>query len=558
MTTVETGTLKSKEEIEAFLAEAEDIDSTNDEVKFKESYQKLEGFDSSIELLAFFDPLINTGVVTLHPWQIETSEEICSANGSAKHPYKYCLCASNGSGKDCYVIAPLSLWFILTKIRSRVIITSSSGVQLTNQTEAYISGLGEKINNWAILNIGESILKINKRHITCSLTGSEIILFATDEEGKAEGYHPLEPNSEMMIIVNEAKSVAPEIFRALRRCTGFNIWINVSTPGEPVGDFYNSFELWPNKRRVTYFDCPHLSPEEFESDRRELGEHSPLFRSKWLALFTFIGGRYVINQEKLELLRNKRNLIRNIGDTIRVGIDIALSNNGDESVIQYFRGNKHTKQSIFRNKDATILADNIEKDLINNKIEKSHEHIFADDGGVGRAVIDILRRKGWNIYRVLNQSSPKNKRSYRNRGAELWYKFNRLVEESAIILLEDNKLYSQLASRKYKESTAGIDKLTLQSKKEMISEGLPSPDRADAVILAFTDVKLEDFLDKFLEENNEVKNDSKKMTSEEIEELLIDHILIERKFKAKKASHFSLNSIMEKRKKGLLYATTST
>lgn len=466
-------------------------------------YETLDFLESSAELLAFFDPAINSGKTILYPWQLEISEQLCKAKPTGLHPYKFCLCAANGSGKDAFVIAPWSLWFILTKVRAQVIITSASGVQLSTQTEAYISGLAEKINGWwAAQTGGDTLLKVRKRHISCPRSGSRIILFATDEEAKAEGFHPLEANAEMAIIVNEAKSVIPEIFRALKRCTGFNYWLNVSTPGEPLGDFHYSWDNWPNRRKVTYYDClNHQSPEEFESDKKELGEHSHLFRSKWLAEFTFVGGRYVISQERLELLKANRKEIKIIGqsDIARIGLDIALSGNGDETVASVWKGNKQLAQILRKHQDATVLADSLDiafkTDLKLNPANDNYV-IFGDDGGVGRAVLDILRKKGWRIVRVLNQTTAKNKKLYKNRGAELWYKFARFIEQKLLVFVEDEKLEKQLASRKYKESSAGLDKLQLESKPDMKAAGFPSPDRADAAVLAFTDVSLDMLLDK--------------------------------------------------------------
>lgn len=493
----------------------------------------------SVQLLLLVDDSLRLGIpdangeiFSLHPWQVETNKDICYGrqreNGevvsekrpTSIHPYQYALCAANGSGKDAFVIAPIALWFIVTKIQSKVIITSASAGQLNTQTEKYIRNLAAKINVWAMKTMGFEIIEARRRHYTCTLTGSEIFLFATDEEEKAEGHHPTIPGAEMMLIVNEAKSVQPEIFEALNRCTGYNYWIDVSSPGEPIGHFHRHFTNWPNKRRVSYFDCPHHSKQLFDQDRVDYGEHSAYFRSKWLALFTFIGGRYVVSHEKLENLRrlNKQNFPKPIcqSEPIRVGIDIALSTNGDETVITFWRGNKQLAQKEFRIQDSTILAVALEQELQKQGIERSHGYIFADDGGVGRSVIDIMNRKGYRIRRVLNNSASRNKRAFKNKGAQTWYKFSRLIEEGVLIFKNpnDDKLFTQIASRKYKESDGGIDRMTLQSKKDMMSEGFPSPDRADACVLAFTDIDLSLFLDEG--EKALLPDDKKEETFEEV------------------------------------------
>src|SRR5204863_301163 len=159
-----------------------------------------------------------------------------SCKPTSQHPYKFVLIGNNGSGKDKFIIAPFAIWFTLTKIRSRVIITTASGTQLTSQTEPYIKDLCEKVNSF----FGTEIYRIRQRYIKCLLTGSEIRLFATDEKGRAEGYHPMDTDSEMAIIVNEWKSVDDEITKALRRCTGFNYWLGISSAGEDSGAFYRA------------------------------------------------------------------------------------------------------------------------------------------------------------------------------------------------------------------------------------------------------------------------------------------------------------------------------
>ena len=466
-----------------------------------ERLQVLEFGDGS-ELLYFFDEGLQSGKFKLHPWQIQLNEEFAHAQATDQHPFKFALRAANGSGKDAFIVAPFALWFIVSKIKSRVIITSSSGTQLTSQTEVYISNLARKINTYYFTQFGAKIMKINQRYIQCLLSGSEIRMFATDEEGRAEGYHPIEPGAEMAIIVNEAKSVTSDIFRALRRCTGYNYWINVSTPGlVPAGDFYKSCLTWKH-RKITYYDCPHQSSDEFNADKRELGEHSALFRSKWLAEFTTVDGNTIIPQAALEKLRGRirenRVLERCTHWPVRVGID--LSTSGDETVVSAWKGNTQIYQRTWREKDTTVTVERIwDCIVVDLKLPQSHEFIYADDGGVGRAIIDQLRKRGLsNIRRILNQSAAIQTSLYRNRGAELWYNFRRLVEEGILRFnADDDKLWEQLGTRRFRNhEEQAIIKIQLEAKAVARAEGLPSPDRADAAVLAFVGITVNSFLDE--------------------------------------------------------------
>lgn len=466
-------------------------DKEDDKPLREDGYQCI-NFPRPDILAIYFDPFLRDGTVELHPWQIEVSEHLSAVKPTAQHPHKFCLCAANGSGKDAYVLAPFVIWFALTKIKSLIIITSSSGVQLTAQTENYIRSLAEKVN----LKLGQPVFKIRQRYIKCLLSGSEIRLFATDEAGKAEGYHPLEPVAEMAIIVNEGKSVSEEIHGALKRCTGFNYWLEVSTPGEPFGFFYRAYTTWMHTKRVTAYDCPHISRSEIESDRIELGEHSALFRSMRLALFTSLGGTVIIGADLMEqLMLNRVTAIVGINKwPIRVGGDTAAG--GDENCVIAGRGNKLLLEEFNREVDTTITADWFDHIFGEKlKLQKNHEYIFMDDGNVGHSITDMLVRKGWiNIRRVLNQSAAIQKKRFGNRGAEMWTQVKRILEERYYDVTQlSEKCRTQLANRYYKQQqTQG--RITLESKKDAKAHGRPSPDRADAFILHLTGLTIDDFI----------------------------------------------------------------
>lgn len=486
------------------------IDPTATPIK-SEGFQTI-AFANPAELFCFFNEHFSSQSIgpdgkptMLYPWQTYTLESFAAVKPTAMRPHKFCLCAANGSGKDSIIIAAFAVWMLMTKIQARVIITSSSGTQLTSQTENSIRNLCEAVNKI----FGCEYVRIRQRYYKCRLSGSEIRLFATDEAGKAEGYHPMTPNSEMAIIISEGKSVNDEIHEALRRCTGFNYWIEVSTPGEPTGYFHKIATNFtpvdlidiPIKIvkpgsytvRVTSYDCPrHLSLEDIEIDKTELGEHSAFFRSKHLALFTSLGGEVIIPFELVERLYSNPPVYSISNWPTRVGIDLAAG--GDENALCFIKGNKIHKEVFFRESDTTLTADRIESILNENQIDKSHEYIFADDGGVGHSIIDMLRRKGWNIKRVLNQWAAINKRQFGNRGAENWYRCKRLFEEGLLdIKLLSKETIKQIGSRRYKQALTGA-RIILEKKSEAKANGRPSPDRADALMLALTGLTIDEFI----------------------------------------------------------------
>jgi len=451
-------------------------------------YEKFD-FPTPAHVLAMFNDAIISGDVTMHQWQKEVNIDLAPAvRPTSQNPLKYFLVAANGSGKDAFVIAPFAIWFVLAKVRSQVIITSASGTQLTAQTESYIRSLAERVNQ----KLASPIFKIRQRYIRCLKSGSVIRMFATDEAGKAEGYHPLEPNAEMAIIKNESKSIPEDIHKALKRCSGFNYWLEVSSPGAPVGAFYRASTTWKNGRRITSFDCPHISDSEREEDKIDLGENSAEYRSKHLALFTSQDSEVVIPALVVENLLTNPPSFQFPTWQKRVGIDLAAG--GDETCLFITQGVKILKEYAFTEKDTTVAARRLDTILRDNGIPKEHELIYADDGGIGHAVIDMLNSQyGYRIKRVLNQSVAYNRKRFGNRGAEMWFNVKRLFEESMFDIRGiSQKCKDQLCNRKYKQQEGG--RLFLQSKRAAKSEGFHSPDRADALILSFCGLTISDFI----------------------------------------------------------------
>jgi len=404
-------------------------------------------------------------------------------------PYNFILCAANGSGKDAVFIAACAVWFVLTGLRNRVVITSASFDQIKFQTEVHIRELISRANKlW-----GKLFKSIQFHHIVPAL-GGEIKLFATDQPTLAEGYHAFH-GGKLMRIINEAKTVTDEIFDATERWTGVSHTLLVSSPGRRRGTMFslagNAIHYPASPclgtyyfRKVTAFECPHIPLSVIQTKIEKHGESSPLIRSMIFAEFSDYEEPVVIPESVFDGCANFS--IQKQGTDIGIGLDLAAG--GDEDAGWVRKGNKIIHSFFFRLSNTDLAADLIDKQL---SPWSWQEYSFnADNGGVGKGIIDKLVTKGWRINRCNNQAPAFNKREFLNLGAESWMHVRRLLERRIIIVPKNiPKLREQLTTRYFVsfENTQG--KLQLESKKEARLNGRPSPDRADGFVLCFWSYK---------------------------------------------------------------------
>lgn len=469
-------------------------------------------------MVALYDENVVKGNTNLYGWQKSIHSEYANMDGLTSTK-TIDVVAANGSGKSKNIIAPCALFTCAQYDEAEVVVTTASGSQLDRQTSRYVKELARKINTYH----KSDLFTIQDRKLVFSLTNGYIDLFATDEEGKAEGWHQRDFDRAFSIIVDEAKTVADNIFTSLDRCHDAQIRLHVSSPAiRTSGYFYRSVtdiqSAVHKVFKVTAFECPHISIETIRKIIRNYGRYSPITKSIVDAEFSSSEEQVVITYDNLLKLLSSPPLPNISGHPKRVGIDMAAG--GDEDVIDIWQGNKELALIPFREPDTTKAVDYIKLHLTNHGITKDSEFIFADDGGVGRSMIDMLCRDGWNIKRVLNQSKAANNQMFGNRGAEMWFNFATYVINEELIFLNDDTRLQQLSSRYYRQTN---QKFVLESKRDAKAKGHPSPDRADATILAFTGMSLAPYFSLLGNEKQEekvLKFNRNTLTSEELEQVI--------------------------------------
>lgn len=446
--------------------------------------------------------------VKMHAWQRQFLSYF-ARKVPQEESIQQALIAANASGKSKYILAPCIVWVAVSFDQSLSYITSSSAEQLDTQTERYINMLCERMNivhkaEFKGLPVWDKIIK---RHKHFAPTNSYIDLLATDEQYKAEGKHLLKFDSEFLVVSDEAKGVTEEIFGALDRCNDFTRKIYSSSPGECKGEFYkvcsarssdNKFEtrneLGWNVMRVTAFDCPHIKPYAITNLIKKHGLHDPLVRSSIFAEFCSVGEDKTCltfdniikcveagQTNKITIVENKQEF------GFHAGLD--LSGGGDEQVFSAWVGNKEIGLEFARIRNFTLLKEEIKNWFHKYKSqgccwEQGKANVWGDDGGLGWGVLGALEEDGYYINRVLNQHRAFDSIRYGNRGSEMWFNFKRYIEEFQIILIPDKEAEGQMSSRYYKIQPV-TNKIILESKEEARRKGHPSPDRADARVLAW-------------------------------------------------------------------------
>lgn len=166
--------------------------------------------------------------IKLYDWQRNVLRDL------AKEQARVALRAANGSGKTSTVIASILLWHCFCFKRSISVTTAGVFRQVESQLwpslRAYVNKLGA---GWDVTS-GEI------RYTDPQGDTSRIIGYSATDPGRAEGWHAedhkLHP---LLMVVDEAKSVADPLFEAISRCQPTRLLI-ASSPGGTSGAFYRA------------------------------------------------------------------------------------------------------------------------------------------------------------------------------------------------------------------------------------------------------------------------------------------------------------------------------
>ena len=335
--------------------------------------------------------------------------------------------------------------------------------------------------------------------------GRYAIGMSTNEGVNLQGFH-----GPVLLVLDEAPGILPEIWEATEtiRAAGDVRILALGNPTIASGPFYDAFtshrDGWslitisafdtPNLAGVTLEQLLKLSEEELDQNpcpylitRRwvkekyyEWGPGHPLWESRVLGNFPMQSEDSLLSLTWLEQAN-----LRTEGDgELCAGIDVAGPGE-DETVLCVRRGPRILLLRSWANSDprGDVLAALMP---YRDELKK----INIDSVGIGYYMAQHLKDQRLPVTEINVGAAAKDAEKYSNLKAELYWNFRMRAEAGDLAGLTDERAIAQLAGIRYSHNSRG--QVVIESKADARKRGVKSPDRAEAVILAFAPIKIED------------------------------------------------------------------
>lgn len=218
-----------------------------------------------------------------------------------------------------------------------------------------------------------------------------------------------------------------------------------------------------------------VSPLWVEEMRTRWGEDSSLWQAKVRGRFPDLADDRLLSPKLLDAAVAADPPAR---EPVVLGVDIARFGR-DETCLILRRGDRADLYGTFRKQDTMATVGRI----IDAWRATGAVAVQVDDAGVGGGVTDRLREQNVPVVPILVGRPAREPERFLNLRAELYWTLRERAVEGRLALPKDDLLLRQLSEIRYRYDSRG--RLKLESKDDLKKRGLASPDRADALALAF-------------------------------------------------------------------------
>ena len=397
------------------------------------------------------------------------------------------ICSGQGTGKTTFMCATVGFWRPFRGVDGQSIITAPTGRQCRDVYLGEARRLLVRAPKWF-----QNMVEI--RHDRMNFCGRKTwgTLTATSTSDRnMQGFH----NDLLTFYLEECSGLSRELIeQAKGTLTNEDSYLFAAgNPNLRACEFYQMFFGAEAHQWQRFWWDGEQSPIADKANQLriglEYGFDSDVYRVRVRGLFPRGNPDSILDADKLALAMDEERVgalrLHKLEDAehhFQIGVDLARFG-GDESVIAIREGRALVYMESMMNWEPQDVLERA-ADLQEAMGYPTDRTMFVvDAGGLGQGAMKTIYDRGKKAFEFHN-GSKKCPRDYENKITEGWFRLRKLVREETIAFPADRRLHDQLETRTYKLADAE-GKVKVRSKEEHKTDGLESPDRAEAAVYAF-------------------------------------------------------------------------
>ena len=397
------------------------------------------------------------------------------------------VASGRGIGKSA-LVSWLVIWMLSTRIGSTTIVSANSESQLRKVTWA-------EITKWLAMGLNSHWFEVSATSLQPAKWLTELVerdlrkgtrywgvegrLWSAENPDAFAGVHNMDG---VLVIFDEASGIDDAIWAVtagfFTENTPNRFWFAFSNPRRNTGYFYETFhskrDFW-NTKVVDARTVEGTDKAVYQQIIDEYGPDSSQAHVEVYGQFPSAGDDQFIGANTVDEAM-KRVKYQDLSAPIVIGVDPARFG-ADATVIAVRQGRDIVKIIRHRGDDTMTVVGHV--------IEAIEEYkptlVVIDEGGLGAGIVDRLKEQRYKIKGINFGNKSKNPIMYGNMRAQMWGDMREWLKTASIP--NDRFLKTDLISPMMKPDSRGT--IFLESKKDMKSRGLASPDAADAIAVTF-------------------------------------------------------------------------
>jgi hypothetical protein len=416
-------------------------------------------------------------------WQAEMLTEIRDhlQNPETRHqPLMIGRASGHGIGKSAGIGMVVN-WALSTCEDCKVLITANTDTQLRTKTSP-------EVGKWQRLSITSHWFEVNAASVATKDSAHEKTWradFVPWSETNTEAFAGLHNEGKRIVLIfDEASAIADKVWEVAEGALTDEgteiIWIAFGNPTRNTGRFRECFRRFKHRWKARQIDSRTVegtNKQQIEKWAADYGEDSDFFKVRVRGMFPNMSSRQFIGESDVAGAYGRHLRTEQYDFAAKVlTVDPAWEGD-DEFVISLRQGlSFRILETIPKNDNDLVMAAKIAR----WEDEEKADAVFVDAGfGTGIVSAGQAMGRAWVLVWFGGESADPG---CLNKRAEMW-KATRDWLKAGGAIPEDPVLRDELQAPEIVPRMDG--KLQIESKKDMKARGIPSPNRADSLVLSF-------------------------------------------------------------------------